>query len=164
MKTTQRGFTIIELVFVIAIIGILAAFAVPRFVDLQSDARRSNIRAMAGAARAASAMVHGKAIVEQKEKLGPGAATVTVEGGAGDSTVKLAWGYPRGTADGMGNAVTLDGNYKVSTDETAVPFSWIVEYTTDKTGATIIPNCSFTYTEPGAKGQAPSFSEDTSGC
>ena len=35
----QRGFTLIELVFVIVILGILAAFAVPRFVDLTSEAR-----------------------------------------------------------------------------------------------------------------------------
>ncbi len=161
MDKTQRGFTIIELVFVIAIIGILAAFAVPRFVDLQSDARASNIRALEGSVRAAAAMVHGKAIVEQKEKLASG-VSVTVEGAGATSTVALAYGYPEGTAAGIGNAVELDGNYKITVGTTR-PYTYLIEYTASD-GTTVIPNCSFTYTEPGAAGEAPEFVDVTTGC
>lgn len=166
MSNTQRGFTIIELVFVIAIIGILAAFAVPRFVDLQKDARASNIRALAGAVRAASAMVHGKAIVEQKEKAGTG-ETVTVEGPAGQTAVDLVYGYPAATANGIGRAIDLDGNYDTSeqaadaTTTPPTPASFLVEYTTNAGNA--IPNCNFTYAQATAT-TPPTYTTTVTGC
>jgi MSHA pilin protein MshA len=54
MKQIQRGFTLIELVMVIVILGVLAAVAIPKFVDLKGDAQLSALTATAGAAAAAS--------------------------------------------------------------------------------------------------------------
>ena len=56
-RNAQKGFTLIELVVVIAILGILAAFALPRFAQLSEQAHQSSIRATAGALSAGVALV-----------------------------------------------------------------------------------------------------------
>mgnify|MGYP000964314240 CR=1 FL=1 len=59
MKQVQRGFTLIELVMVIVILGVLAAVAIPKFVDLKSDAQLASMQGVAGAAASASAINYG---------------------------------------------------------------------------------------------------------
>eukprot|EP00919_Chromeraceae_sp_WS-2016_P078950 GHVR01187044.1.p1 GENE.GHVR01187044.1~~GHVR01187044.1.p1 ORF type:complete len:140 (-),score=18.42 GHVR01187044.1:52-471(-) len=59
----QAGFTIIELVVVIALLGILAAVALPRFIDVTDDAHRASVQGTAGAVGAAVALVKAQAIV-----------------------------------------------------------------------------------------------------
>lgn len=56
MKKVQRGFTLIELVMVIVILGVLAAVAIPKFVDLKGDAQQAAMQGVAGAAASASAI------------------------------------------------------------------------------------------------------------
>lgn len=56
----QAGFTLIELVAVIAILGILAAVAVPRFVDLTKEAEEASAEAVAGTIESAANLVRAK--------------------------------------------------------------------------------------------------------
>ena len=56
MKTQQAGFTLIELVMVIVILGILSAAAVPKFIDMKSEAQQASVDGAAGALTSASAI------------------------------------------------------------------------------------------------------------
>jgi len=66
MKTinkAQQGFTLVELIIVIVILGILAVTAAPRFLNFQGDAKVSVLRGIEGSLRAAVSLVEGKAII-----------------------------------------------------------------------------------------------------
>jgi MSHA pilin protein MshA len=78
MKTLQKqaGFTLIELVVVIVILGILAATAAPKFIDLTSDAKASVMKGVEGSIESAVSMVHAKALIEGKTT---GAQTVEID-------------------------------------------------------------------------------------
>lgn len=95
----QSGFTMIELVVVIVILGILAAVAVPKFSDLRSDARASSLRGLAGGLRSAAAMARAQYIVNGDDT----ATTITMDG---DSvTVVAGTGYPVAVAGGIDEAL-----------------------------------------------------------
>jgi MSHA pilin protein MshA len=76
MKQIQRGFTLIELVMVIVILGVLAAVAIPKFVDLKGDAELSALKATAGAA-AAAATINYAACAAGSSSCVPGITTCT---------------------------------------------------------------------------------------
>lgn len=114
MKKQQSGFTMIELIMVIVILGILAAFALPRFADIGGDARRASLEAAQAAVRSASAIVHSAALVENK--IAASGESVQLEG----QPINLAYGYISGTIVDVRNAAQLSNDYTVALDGTAV--------------------------------------------
>lgn len=101
----QKGFTLIELVFVIVILGILAAFAVPKFVDLTTDARKSTVQGALGTLRATAEQVKAMAVAQGKDD--DATSTITVEG----ANVTIAYGYPTADAAGIGAAVSMSSDF-----------------------------------------------------
>ncbi|MGF1789561.1 type II secretion system GspH family protein [Photobacterium profundum] len=98
----QGGFTLIELVVVIVILGILAVTAAPRFLNLQDDARASSLQGLKGAIDGAAGITFGKAAIQGKE---------TKVSGAVDN-ISIVYGYPAATSAGIGNAVSgLDSDW-----------------------------------------------------
>ncbi len=103
----QAGFTLIELVIVIIILGILAVTAAPKFLNLQDDARKSAAQGVQSALQSAANLVYSKAALEGQEKASAAGGTALT----GMTGVKVIYGYP--TAGTVSAAVTLDG-WKVS--------------------------------------------------
>ena len=143
MKTKrQGGFTLIELVVVIALLGILAAFAIPRFASLEREARSATTQGLSGSVRSAAAMAHGL-------YLATGTTPVNMEG----NNIVITNGYPDADdiantlADSTGFTVTVNGGGDTTTF--------------DKTGAS--GTCQVTYVEAAAN-NPPTISVDTSGC
>ena len=84
----QKGFTLIELVMVVVILGVLAAVALPKFVDLASDARRSVMQGLHGAMMSANTMIQTKSAITGVTT----AATGTVALSA-TVTIRTVYGY-----------------------------------------------------------------------
>jgi MSHA pilin protein MshA len=90
--STQKGFTLIELIIVIVLLGILAVTAAPRFLNLQDDARDAVLQGVAGSLESASSVVYGKALIA-----GQTGGTGTVD--VGPTNVTTVFGYPDAATD-----------------------------------------------------------------
>ncbi|MCF5840300.1 prepilin-type N-terminal cleavage/methylation domain-containing protein [Aeromonas veronii] len=109
----QAGFTLIELVIVIIILGILAVTAAPKFLNLQDDAKKSAAQGVQAAVSSSAQLVYSKSALAGVER----SSTAAVSSSDG-TNIAVVYGYPAATSAGIQNAVTIDGSWKGS-DATA---------------------------------------------
>ncbi len=141
MDKAVKGFTLIELVVVITILGILAAFAFPRFAALEIEAREAVTEGLAGSIRSGYSLAHGLSLAQGTP------ATVSMEG----QTTNMINGYP--------NLATIDDTLVDFTGFTFVPATGVFT----KDGAATPANCSVDYDEAGVGG-SPTVTVDITAC
>jgi len=162
MKKNQ-GFTLVELVIVIVILGILAVTAAPKFLNLAGDAKISTLNGLKGSIESANALVYSKAILQSKEK-GDAAAALKLD----KPEVNLVYGYPKATKADLELVLELSDKEWVVVDSTSAapaPAGKVVitpktlVYESDAAKA-----CQLIYSQSTAPDVKPVLELQTQGC
>ncbi len=156
----QGGFTLIELVVVIVILGILAVTAAPRFLNLQGDARNSALKGLQGAINGASGIVYGKSAIAGLENASSGTV------GTGTNAINIVYGYPDPTVSGVAAAIEgFSNDWAIVSPASPTVNTASVWITFAETSAAYASNeCYLTYTPPATSGATATATVDPEAC
>jgi MSHA pilin protein MshA len=144
----QGGFTLIELVVVVTILAILAAFAIPRFASLEGQARLASTQALAGSIRSGASLAHALWLGDGD----PSSTSVMMEG----QPITMTFGYP--------DAATIDDTLVEYTGFTLTTPGGAAVFAKQSPTGVPVANCYVTYTPPAAANEAPHVVATTGGC
>lgn len=158
----QAGFTLIELVVVIVILGILAVTAAPRFVDLTGDANGATLQAVKAAVETATTGVHAKSLIAGNHTVAknPG-ATVEVAG----ATIEIGSGWHNATLDNFNDLLDIEFGANAQFSTVVADTVFFIYITGDTAPTVAVPGtCRVRYTESADSNVKPDIDIDVTGC
>ena len=150
LVSRQKGFTLIELIVVIVVLGILSVFAVPKYLNFTKDAARASIEGLGGAIQSAGDLYYGKAVVSNLVK----------EGYTPFQGIELVFGYPSFVT--LVDAIELDKEkytHALNRSSVIIAAPGFLPTETDLSSA-----CQLTYESSVGLGQRPVVTYQLDGC